>query len=146
LGLGLCGGCTDQDGRRADEINEHQRYPRDATGNDIVAFSHFRSPVLQPKLPKLSHSNLRDLLCVPPHTKIIALHYHRVVECYGEAQGRSSYTVCRDKVKKGSRITAVFMTIVHRAIYAANERIKSAENVTWQAAMSNLASQTKSFR
>jgi hypothetical protein len=37
-------------------------------------------------------------------------------------------------VRKGSRIAAVFITIVHRAISAANERIKSAENVTWQAA------------
>jgi hypothetical protein len=39
----LCrrGRCSDQDGRGADEINEHQSHRCDAARNDIVAFSHF---------------------------------------------------------------------------------------------------------
>src|SRR5882724_6388486 len=37
-----CGGrCADKDGRRADEVNEHQRQRGNAARNDIVAFSHF---------------------------------------------------------------------------------------------------------
>jgi len=37
----LRGRRADQDGRGADEIDEHQSHRCDAAGNDIVAFSHF---------------------------------------------------------------------------------------------------------
>src|SRR5258705_13076598 len=46
-GLGLRGGCSHQDGRGADDVDEHQSQRCKAAREDIVAFSHSSgSPVI----------------------------------------------------------------------------------------------------
>jgi hypothetical protein len=88
------GRCADQDGRRADEINEHQSYRCDAARNDIVALCHFRSPGLP--ITRLANLLIQTCeACYPFRCMQRSFAYYcccGLLECYEEAQARSSYT------------------------------------------------------
>lgn len=95
--LGLrrrCGRSQEQTRRsyNADHVDKHQRRPSEAAGKDIVASSHLASPGSLPNQDKISACLIRT---GHENRGLAKKNSNVLVECYGEAPGRSSNTVFR---------------------------------------------------